>query len=109
MLRSAHIDPGPSFLNILQAQVQVRRHLLQGNLTQAAQWAEQLALQVQGTPDIIGAGAAVLSARVALARDRAAEALAQLTTCVEVLEADRQWGTLIEALVVRAIAYANLC
>ncbi len=104
----SYIDPGASFLNILQAQVQVRRHLLQGNLAQAAQWAEQLAQQVQGTPDIIGAGAAVLVARVVLARDRAAEALAQLTTSVEVLEADRQWGTLIEALVVRAIAYANL-
>ncbi len=50
----------------------------------------------------------MLPARVALARDRAAEALTQLTTSVEVLEADRQWGTLIEALVVRAIAYANL-
>jgi len=104
----SHIDPGASFLNILQTQVQVRRHVLQGQGAQAAQWAEQLLQQVHGTPDIIGAGAAVLAARVALARDRAGEALTQLTACLAVLEADRQWGTLIEALILRAMACANL-
>lgn len=101
-----HIDPGPSFRHFA-AQIQVRRYLIQRNFTLAAQWANQLVQQMHGTPDIIGASAALLPVRVALALDRVAEALAQLTPCIERSKPmDRV--ALIEALILRAKAYAVL-
>lgn len=103
-----YIEPGASFLNILQGQIQVRRQLLSGDTGQAAYWADRLAQQTQHAPVIISGCVPLLQARVALATQRAADAQVQLTASIDVLTAEQEIGSLIEALLLRAEACAAL-
>jgi LuxR family maltose regulon positive regulatory protein len=87
---------------------QVRWQLVQGDVAQALRLAEALNERVQGASVIARTGAALIQARALLAAGRYADALTVLTPCAATLEDHQHWGTLIEALILRAKTYAAL-
>jgi LuxR family maltose regulon positive regulatory protein len=97
---------GAAAANALVIEVQTRWLLAQGEATEAARQADLFAQWAQASAGRIAA--TLIQARVAVAAHRSEEACAALTPCIVALEANQHTGPLIEALVLRAVAYRQL-
>jgi LuxR family transcriptional regulator, maltose regulon positive regulatory protein len=97
---------GAAAANAMMVEVQTRWLLAQGEMVEAARQAELFAQSVQASAG--RTADALIQARVAVAVHRGESALAVLIPSVAALEANHHTGPLIEALVLRAVAYRQL-
>src|SRR5262249_42849170 len=107
MARAARAAPGPAVAGLLNPVPAQRARLLlaQGDVAAAAGWAEDNGLSATETPPYTREPEYLVLARVLLAQDRCAQALALLER-MRVAAALRRTGSMIEIQALRALALA---
>lgn len=96
-LRSGDVRPIISQPLVYRA----RLSLAQGDIAGAAHWAEDAQLDLEGEIDVVNQGAYVLLARVLLAQDQTADAVATLDRLLETASDDVSG---VEPLIIKAVA-----
>ena len=108
MARAARAAPGPAVAGLLNPVPAQRARLLlaQGDVAAAARWAEDNGLSATETPPYTREPEYLVLARVLLAQNRCAQALALLERMRVAATAQRRTGSMIEIQALRALALA---